>query len=201
MDSGNANGLRRQIRQRRAALPAQQQRAWSKQAASHLRRQRAFRNAKHIAIYLPVRGEADPQPLLRWALPHQTFYLPVLSPTHPNTLWFIRWDRHTPLRLNRFRILEPIPIPAHRRAARWLDLAIVPLVAFDHRGTRLGMGGGFYDRTFAFKRWHRHHTRPQLCGLAYAFQQQPALHRQAWDVPLDAIATEHEFFCFGTRIY
>ena len=104
----------------------------------------------------------------------------------------------TPLRRNRFQIPEPDVSPAEWLPPSALDLVLTPLVAFDSTGTRLGMGGGFYDRSFAFLRdpdpvGHR----PRLIGLAYEFQQVEALVRQPWDVPLDAAATEKAWSVFG----
>lgn len=193
--------LRRQLRHQRAVLPPHLQQQYAKQAVRHLRQQAIWRNARHIALYLPVRGEIDPTLLRKLALPHQRFYLPVLSPFQDKRLWFMRWDRHTRLRLNRFKIPEPVPHYAQSRSARCLDLVITPLVAFDLQGNRLGMGGGFYDRTFAFKRHQHQPSRPCLCGIAYHFQQVTTLNSQVWDVPLDAVCTDHGFFSFATSIY
>lgn len=193
--------LRRTIQRQRAALSQALQTQLSQQAVHHLTTRRAFRNARHIALYLPVRGEADPRNVRKHALPHQRFYLPVLSPFKDGRLWFVRWDASTRFRLNRFRIPEPYPRYRNSRPASWLDLVITPLVAFDHTGTRMGMGGGFYDRTFGFKRTRTTIKRPQLCGFAYNFQQVSHLARQSWDIPLDMVSSEQSFFQFGTSIY
>lgn len=193
--------LRRALQQQRAALPIQLQQHLSRQAASHLGKQALFRNARHIALYLPVRGEADPTSLRKLARPGQIFYLPVLSPLGGNRLWFVRWDHNTRLRLNRFRIPEPSPNHRRSRPARWLDLVVTPLVAFDWQGTRMGMGGGFYDRTFAFKRMQPYPQRPCLCGFSYNFQNVNHIDRQTWDVPLNAVASDAGFFQFSTGIY
>ncbi len=193
--------LRRRLQQQRAALSPPEQTRLSLQAVRHLKNQRAFRNAKHIALYLPVRGEADPRKLRSQALPHQQFYLPVLSPFRDGRLSFVRWDANTRFRMNRFRIPEPYPDYRHSRPARWLDLVVTPLVAFDAHGTRMGMGGGFYDRTFAFKRTQRYQPRPCLCGFAYGFQNRDYLQRQHWDIPLDVATVDTGFFRFGTGIY
>lgn len=187
--------LRRHLRRQRAALPAPTQQQLATRMVKQLRKQAVFRNARHIALYLPVRGEADPRALRHCALPKQRFYLPVLSPFGENRLWFTQWNRNTRFRTNRFRIPEPLPRAGQQRAAAWLDLVITPLLAFDAQGSRLGMGGGFYDRTFAFKR-QQNRPRPYLVGIAYAFQQVPHLTRFAWDIPLDAVVTEAGFFRF-----
>lgn len=172
--------------------------------AAHLRHVHVFRTARYIALYMPVRGEADPRHIQRWLAPHQQLYLPVLSPWKDKRLWFIRWDgQNRQLCPNRFHILEPCR-PYHRqqqRAARWLDLVLTPLVAFDNQGNRLGMGGGYYDRTFAWKGMTQCRNQPCLLGYAYDFQWQPGLTHQPWDIRLDAVVTEKKFLRFGSSIY
>ena len=183
--------LRKQLKRKRASLTAQQQKQLSTQAVTHLQRSRPFRSARNIAIYLPVRGEINPVGLRSFANPRQQFYLPVLSPYKPHGLVFVRWNKQTRFRKNRFNIPEPLIKKHLMKSARSLDLVVMPLLAFDATGSRLGMGGGFYDRSFAFKRRNsRHIRRPHLTGIAYQFQQTEQLNRQAWDVPLDAISTE-----------
>ena len=68
----------------------------------------------------------------------------------------------------------------------------MPLVAFSAAGTRLGMGGGYYDRSFAFR--HGRGAPPRLVGVGYGFQREDALAAEPWDVPLDAVATEAGLF-------
>ena len=95
-----------------------------------------------------------------------------------------------PLCPNRYGIPEPrVPRSRWVRAAM-LDLILVPLVAFDRAGGRLGMGGGYYDATLAFLH-HRHHwLKPRIVGAAFAFQELPAVPQEPWDVSLTAIVTE-----------
>ncbi len=182
--------LRKQLKQQRASLSQQQQQRQSAQMIRQLQRSAPFRAARHIALYLPVRGEADPVKLRQHANPRQTFYLPVLSPYKPHGLVFVRWDKRTRFKNNRFNIPEPLIRRNQIKAAHSLDLVITPLLAFDPNGSRLGMGGGFYDRSFAFKQNRRYARKPHLTGMAYEFQRVEQLARQAWDVPLDAICTE-----------
>ncbi len=94
-------------------------------------------------------------------------------------------DRH---RSNRLGIAEPEGMRVI--GARWLDVVFLPLVGFDTRGVRLGTGGGYYDRAFAFRRWRKVWHTPQLVGLAYALQQVEAITPAAHDVLLDAVVTE-----------
>lgn len=145
--------------------------------------------ARHIALYLPNDGEIDPRAFI--AAAHQrnlTIYLPVLHPVLGNQLWFYRLDSRTRLRPNRFGIPEPARRNAPRRAPWALDAVLMPLVGFDRQGGRLGMGGGFYDRTFAFKHGAAHRP-PALIGLAHDIQQVELLPVASWDVPMDAVIT------------
>lgn len=92
---------------------------------------------------------------------------------------------------NRFGIPEPPITSGGLLPARQLDLVLVPLLGFDDECNRLGMGGGFYDRTFAFLRFRRHLRRPFLLGFADEAQHVPSLPAKPWDVRLDAVVTNH----------
>ena len=90
----------------------------------------------------------------------------------------------------RFGIPEPARIHDRRIKSIALDLVLLPLVAFDTAGHRLGMGGGYYDHSFEFIRRRVHWNKPRLVGLAYEFQRLPLIEPEPWDVSLDAVATE-----------
>ena len=107
---------------------------------------------------------------------------------------FRRYARDTRLRPNRYGIGEPQRGAAPRIAARHLDLVLVPLVAVDAHGTRLGTGAGFYDRCLQHLRAGRRWRRPKLIGLSYEFQRVGPLAAGDWDVPLDALLTEKGFY-------
>jgi 5-formyltetrahydrofolate cyclo-ligase len=102
---------------------------------------------------------------------------------------FARYDPDLSLARNRFGIAEPAR-DAPTVAPRFLDVVLLPVVAFDAAGTRLGSGAGYYDRCFAYRNARQSWHAPLLIGVAFACQEVPALARQAWDVPLDAIVTE-----------
>ncbi|MCB1639480.1 MAG: 5-formyltetrahydrofolate cyclo-ligase, partial [Thiothrix sp.] len=178
------------LKTRRRLLSPQEQHACAQQAVQHLLGEGAFRAARNIAIYLPVRGEISPLALRHPANPRQRFYLPVLSPCRHQGLLFLRWHAGTRFRTNRYRIDEPKLQSHHLLPARQLDLVITPLLGFDAIGKRLGMGGGYYDRSFAFKLRQHSHPRPLLLGFAYAFQQVETLAHRPWDIPLDGVVTE-----------
>ena len=81
-------------------------------------------------------------------------------------------------------------------SANLLDMIFVPLVAFDLNGFRIGMGSGYYDRTFEKKLEIKDMKSPVLIGLAYEFQKQECLNHQPWDVPLDMVVTELKIYKF-----
>ena len=146
--------------------------------------------ASSIGAYVAVRGEIDPAPLVEWAWTRST---PVFVPrvTAGRTMVFAQWQPGSEHRVGAFGIPEP-GHHARIRAAGRLAAVLVPVVAFDRRGSRLGMGAGFYDRTFEFRRHQPRGSAPVLIGLAYAWQEVEALERQSWDIPLDYIVTETE---------
>ncbi|VAW74055.1 5-formyltetrahydrofolate cyclo-ligase [hydrothermal vent metagenome] len=176
---------------RRAIEPGEHQRR-SRILCQRLMQHRLFRNSRRIAVYLAADGEVDTRFLIdsAWALGKQV-YLPVLRPFGENHLWFARYEPDTPLFKNRYDIAEPEIEHVRRIEAFALDLVLVPLVGFDARGNRLGMGGGFYDRSFAHLLRRRHWQKPRLIGLAFDLQQVNYLPAKDWDVPLCAVATEH----------
>ncbi|MGD8852539.1 MAG: 5-formyltetrahydrofolate cyclo-ligase [Gammaproteobacteria bacterium] len=188
---------RRQLRARRRALSARERMRRSHALSRQLSRQPMFRTANRIAAYLAQDGEVETLPLIElcWSMGKQV-YLPVLVPFVENRLWFARYRPDTRLVRNRYGIAEPEVVHRERIDAHALDLVLAPLVGFDRNGNRLGMGGGFYDRSFAFllgrKRWHK----PQLVGLAYDFQQLLSLPPRPWDVPLAAVATDAGWYGF-----
>lgn len=187
--------LRRLLRQKRRALSASAQRQAALGLYRQLAQQPQFRRARHIALYLPNDGEIDPRPLLREAQRRgKRTYLPVLSAWPRTKMVFQRITRHEKLAGNRFRILEPRPQPARQRKIWALDLVLLPLVGFDDRGGRLGMGGGFYDRSLAYLRQRKNWHKPTLLGLAHECQRVDALAMASWDVPLQATVTNKAWY-------
>jgi 5-formyltetrahydrofolate cyclo-ligase len=184
--------LRTTLRSRRRALTPRQQTLAAHQLLQQLKRQPLFLRSQRLAFYLPSDGEIDPRPLIReaWRRGKQC-YLPVLAPDKSNRLWFVRYTPTTRLFKNRFGIPEPRLQTQQRLAAQHLDVVFLPLVGFDRQGGRMGMGGGFYDRSLAFKQTASRHS-PYLVGLAHHGQQVEQLHLAHWDIPLCAIATDHE---------
>jgi 5-formyltetrahydrofolate cyclo-ligase len=188
---------RKQLRARRHALNDEEREQRSATLCRQISRQPLFRSSQKIAAYLPADGEIETQPLieLAWRMKKQV-YLPVLLPFLSNRLWFARFEPDTRLVVNRYGIAEPELIHRQRIAAHALDIVLAPLVGFDRKGNRLGMGGGFYDRSFAYLLRRKHWRKPRLIGLAYDFQQLPQLPVQPWDVPLTAVATDSDWYRF-----
>ena len=178
------NQLRQQIRKTRANLTALQQ----QQAEDSITQQALAlieeRNAQHIALYVSFDGEISTEKLIKtlWAQGKQV-YLPVLHPFNPNHLLFLRYLPDTPMLKNKFGIWEPKLNVQSVLPLEELDILFTPLVAFDKQGNRLGMGGGFYDRTL--QHWQKSSFIP--VGLAHQCQQVEQLPTEAWDVPLHQI--------------
>lgn len=178
------NQLRQQIRKTRANLTALQQ----QQAEDSITQQALAlieeRNAQHIALYVSFDGEISTEKLIKtlWAQGKQV-YLPVLHPFNPNHLLFLRYLPDTPMLKNKFGIWEPKLNVQSVLPLEELDILFTPLVAFDKQGNRLGMGGGFYDRTL--QHWQKSPFIP--VGLAHQCQQVEQLPTEVWDVPLHQI--------------
>lgn len=187
--------LRRLLRKARRALTPSEQR----QAAQGLYRQLAqhplFRRAKHISLYLPTDGEIDPSLLLRAAQRRgKATYLPVLSAWPRTKMVFQRVRPGEKLLPNRFRILEPRVNIRRQRKVWALDLVLMPLVGFDDEGGRLGMGGGFYDRSLAYLARRQRWRKPTLLGLAHECQKVDRLARASWDVPMAGTVTNKQWY-------
>lgn len=153
----------------------------------------AFRQARTLAIYYAFDGEPSVARIAEAAARHgKRVYAPVVVRQH---MFFAPITPGALLRSNMFGISEP----ALERLidARRLDLVLTPLVAFDTRGVRMGMGRGYYDRAFRFLRHRKSWTRPKLLGVAWSFQQVPVLPKQPWDIPLWGAVTESAFHRFG----
>jgi len=189
-DKLSRSQLRKHLRQFRQSLSPEQQQRASEQLALNLLNNPDLYRARHIAIYLANDGEIDPHLYITMGRRKGIrFYLPVLHPVYPGKLVFRPYDEGMKLTPNRFGIPEPAFSSDSRRPPWALDAVLFPLVGFDRKGGRLGMGGGFYDRTFAFSRI-RPRLAPKLIGLAHDFQQVEQLPVEPWDIPLHSIVTD-----------
>jgi 5-formyltetrahydrofolate cyclo-ligase len=183
--------LRARLRDARAALSPRERAAAAEAVAVRLEQLPEFVVDTRVAGYWAVGGEV----LLHAACARlrareQIYHLPLIQDDH--TLRFARWQMGASVRANRYGIPEPESDTANLLPASELDLVLVPLLGFDRRGNRLGMGAGYYDRSFAFLRAAVRPAQPLLVGIGYHFQELPELPPQAWDVRLDFVATDRE---------
>lgn len=183
--------IRQNIRRQRRALNAQQQAHAAEMFAYYFCRSDYYTNAKRIACYLSNDGELSTELVIQRAWKdHKLIYLPVLHP-FADRLQFAAYQKKTALVDNRFGIGEPALGAIHRVRALEMDVVLTPLVAFDRQGNRMGMGGGFYDRSFAFLKHRQHWRRPVLIGCAHSLQEVDSIPVQSWDVPLSAVFTDN----------
>jgi 5-formyltetrahydrofolate cyclo-ligase len=190
--------MRLRLRRARAGLSNSTLLANSAAISRHALRCLRMLGPRTLAGYFGIRGEIDLTDLLeRQAAAGVRIAMPVLERHRPGRMHFRVWSPAARLCHNAFGIPEPCH-GAPRIWRRELDVVLLPLVAFDAEGHRLGMGGGYYDRYFAPRRLGTV-PRPRLIGVAHAFQQVPRLERQPWDVPLDGVITEHGWSWFRRR--
>lgn len=177
--------LRKQFRRARRALDAGSRASLDARIRDHLLDHLDGRPPGTLAAFWPHDGEPDLRPALEqlhargWIV-----CLPVLAAD--DTMHLAAWTPATDMRPNRYGIPEPAGTPEH--ALDTLGTLLMPLVAFDATGGRLGMGAGYYDRLLA---GHRDATRPRRVGIAYGLQQAEEIPLDAWDAPLHAVLTEN----------
>ncbi|OOZ36527.1 5-formyltetrahydrofolate cyclo-ligase [Solemya velesiana gill symbiont] len=193
----NTRQLRIEIRQRRREISPHEQRIHSRDAARTFHSSPLFRQCQHLAVYLANDGELNPEPLAEKALSAgKKLYLPVLRPNTHKSLWFAPYAPGDKLISNRFGIPEP-DIRKKKTVLPWaLDLIIMPLVAFDTQGNRLGIGGGYYDRTLNYLRLRKQWFRPRLAGFAHERQKVQSLPSNPWDIPIHYAITESMVYKF-----
>jgi 5-formyltetrahydrofolate cyclo-ligase len=177
--------LRRQFRRQRKSLGERTQKLHAAAVARHFLVDGPALSAHTVGLYVAADGEVDLSPLLaRLLRMRKRIALPVVR-SHA-MMTFHRYRAQTHLTPNRFGILEPSGEPLLSLLA--IDLLLVPLVAFDEHGTRLGMGAGYYDRCLGRL---PSRLRPRLIGVAHETQRsREPLPRAPWDVPLHGVLTE-----------
>ncbi|WP_395374974.1 5-formyltetrahydrofolate cyclo-ligase [Marinicella sp. W31] len=164
--------------QARRQLSVDERRQFSAAVIDNIKRSSVWHQAQHIGIYLAINAEVDLDTLSQH---NKSLYIPA---TQDHRMQFHRYDAQTQLQTGPFQITQPEFKPEY--VEPHLDLCLLPLVAFNRKGHRLGMGGGFYDRYFANNR------QTVLAGVAFAVQEQPQLPLEDWDVKLQHIFTEQE---------
>ena len=198
--------LRKELREARRALSAVQQEEAAVGIAEQLHQLPLLKHARNIAGYLVNDGEVDLGPYIasQWqSTSSKQFALPVLHPICKGHLLFLFYSSHTALVKNKYKIKEPALSCQNVLPTSQCDVILMPLVGFDIKGNRLGMGGGYYDRTLAFTQTKRHSqnqlspNNPKLVGIAHDIQEVKSLPIAPWDVPLDAIVTPTRTLIFN----
>lgn len=188
--------LRRQLRQRRRLVPEAVRRLAGRQVERLALRHRLIGRGRRVGFYIPANGELNILPLLNRALwLHARCYLPIVPPRGRRKLWFARMGDEDHWSVNRFGI------PEYGRQLKklrigLLDRVFVPLLGFDPRGYRMGMGGGYYDASLAHLRTRRAWRRPKLIGVGFEAQKVDVLPTDPWDIPLDGAITERGYYRF-----
>ena len=180
--------LRKHFRQVRSDVSRAQRQIWAPRLNRHVLAADQVQKARTVAAYLAFDSEPD----LRFSMTqlHRrgvTVALPVVPAQDEQVLSFRQWSPATPLQPNQLGISEPTqsaPVPVET-----IDVMLLPLVAYDTAGSRLGMGAGWYDRTLG-----ANDHRPWLAGVAWSIQAAPSVPIDPWDVPLDAVVTEAGWF-------
>jgi 5-formyltetrahydrofolate cyclo-ligase len=182
--------IRKKLRARRARLTPHERLEAADGLVEQLEALPEIQSDEFIAGYWAVRGELALHRVASGIVRRgQQYHLPVC---HQDGLRFAPWAPGRAVAPNRYGIPEPKIDESELVAPEDMQLVLVPLLAFDRQGHRLGSGAGYYDRSFAFLRQGERPREPVLIGVAYSFQEVEHIAPQEWDVPLDFIATEHE---------
>lgn len=173
----------------RLALDAETRARHSESICNHLFCSPLWHAAERVGLYFAAAAEVDVSDLFAAAFATGRIpCVPVVGRT--GRMRFVRLTRDATLVRNRYGIWEPEDT-SRAIAARNLDLVVTPLVAYDDRGNRIGMGAGYYDRCFSFLRHRTRWLHPKLVGAAFSCQRVPAIPAASWDIPLFAVATEN----------
>ncbi|WP_171257406.1 5-formyltetrahydrofolate cyclo-ligase [Acinetobacter towneri] len=192
------NTLRKQLRQQRRAVTPNQQQQAQQAVLQRLIRLPKFQYAKKVGVYLDAFGEIHTQRIIEYCFVQgKQVYLPMICNMNQQLVW-VEISRHQYInkRFSHHPLGMKEPMASRGKHVSHLDLLIMPLLACDKYGTRIGMGGGYYDRTLASAP-----QRPYRLGIAHDFQLIHAnLPRKNWDQPLDALLTPECFLQFKRNL-
>ncbi len=188
--------LRKEMRNKRNALGPARQDAASAGLLDRLLSIISSDSVRIIAMYLVNDGEIDPVRVMQWCWENAKIATVPVVQKDSGILVFAEVTPQTRFRENRFGIREPVIAETRIVTARQLDVVLLPLVAFDQTGNRLGMGGGFYDRTFEFL-VNTDVTGPELIGIAHEIQKVKRINAEPWDIPLSAVVTDKQVYSFS----
>ena len=190
-DLDSRKRLRAELRERRATLTAAERIAASQTLLEQLEQVPEFLTDQRIGGYWAIAGELPLAAVMSGLRARgQVYCLPLIG--SERQLAFAAWTPGMSITMNRYGIPEPECAASDRLDPKQLDVVLLPLLGFDRSGHRLGFGGGYYDRSFAFLQGRSGVARPVLIGVGYAMQEVPAIEAMPWDVHLDYVATERE---------
>jgi len=200
------NKIRQKIRvtkrQQRRNLSPLKQRLNANKLAKKLLHLKQVKQANKIAVYLSNDGEINVTQLIKalWKA-NKCCYLPVLDKKLTGHLVFLPYYKNQRLIKNKYKILEPVYSYKNSLSAKHLDLILMPLVSFDQRGNRIGMGGGYYDRSLSYlqqsTKIRAGSKKPTLIGVAHSIQEVDDIPIESWDIKLDMIVTDNKCYLSG----
>ncbi len=191
MNDFNAQEIRQSLISTRKSLSAASIQKSAEILARYVEIFHCYKEARTIAIYLAINGEADPSEIKHNAwLDGKAVYLPVIN---NGCLSFSPYTANSILVPGQFNIPVPEHSPNDLLSPNALDVVIMPLVAFDSNLNRIGMGGGYYDKTFSFRQ--NNTKKPRLIGIAHDLQRVEPIEPQPWDIPMDMVVTEKAVYC------
>lgn len=193
-----ATEIRKQVRLLRKNIPKKQQQEASEYIFKQLINHSKIEQSQKIALTLAFDSEIETMPFIEWCWKNnKQVYLPVIHPFSKGYLLFLHYTKNTKMVINQYGIFEPTLDQRHTCPIKQLDIIFTPLVAFDKQGNRIGMGGGYYDRTLA--PWFLDQSGPYPIGLAHDCQLVNKLPVASWDVPLPEIITPSKRHLFITK--
>lgn len=191
MTNSVKKALRNTMKQKRSKLTSSYRVTASNQVCTRIRSLEQYRHAQRIAFYFAVHGEIDLDELWRSACAQgKLCYFPIIN-EDSLTLSFLPATPETLFKKNRYGINEPDVSHSLAIPLEELDLVLVSVVAFDVRCIRIGMGAGYYDRTFNGEK------HCPLFGVAYQFQRVDYIEPEPWDIPLNAVITQYAVYWYS----
>ena len=183
---------RHRLRALRRGIPHDLRAAFDGAIRRELHALGVWRPGSRVAAYLSTADEVDLRPCFDGAWRRRVrLYVPRVVGLRRGVMTFVPYERGAMLEPNRWGIDEPVVAPWQRVSALQLDTVLVPVLGFDARCHRLGMGAGFYDRALRRRRdAAQAFRRPRLVGIAYAVQEVERIDPAPWDVALDVVVTE-----------
>ncbi|WP_295351113.1 5-formyltetrahydrofolate cyclo-ligase [uncultured Succinivibrio sp.] len=186
--------IRQDILKQRRVIPVEDSFQAGLNIVKVLRGHEFFSSKKIVASYISTGGEISTAPLNDYLLDAHDLILPYININVKGSMDFYSFKKGDPLIENRFHILEPENKQENLIRPDLIDAIVVPLVAFDKRGNRMGMGGGFYDRMLK-----KVSAECLLIGVAYDFQLIENVPTESWDMPLDEVITPTTHFIFNKK--